>query len=375
MINKRKKADKKKYIGVDIFSGAGGMSLGASMAGIHTAVAVEYDKFAADSFVHNHPGSRMINDDIRKIKPAELVSKTPFILFGGPPCQGFSTSNTKTRNTENENNSLFEEFIRFVRALKPSWVVFENVEGFSFFEEGKVALELEKRLSALGYDCKSKVLCAADYGVPQKRNRFFLVGNRVGKKFDFPKPHKKIVTVFDAIKDLPKLENGAAILALPYKAKADNPYLKLMRRKSRLSRQNLVSRNQDYVIERYKHIKPGQNWEAIPAELMTNYKDKNNCHSGIYRRLSPKKPSVVISNYRKNMLIHPSEHRGLSVREAARIQSFPDKFIFQGTINYIQQQIGNAVPPLLAKAIFKEIVRCNEAKPKAKKKTKTILKK
>lgn len=357
----------KKYTGVDIFSGAGGMSLGAAMAGIHTTVAVEYDKHAADSFIHNHPGSQMINGDIRKINPKNLVSETPFILFGGPPCQGFSTSNTKTRNSENENNSLFEEFIRFVKALKPYWVVFENVEGFSFFEDGKVAEELDKRLSALGYNCTPKVLCAADYGVPQKRNRFFLVGNRVGKKFEFPKPQKETVSVFDAIKDLPELENGSSILSLPYKTVADNPYLKLMRQKSKSSEQNFVSRNQDYVIERYKHIKPGQNWQAIPEELMANYKNKNNCHSGIYRRLNPEIPSVVISNYRKNMLIHPSQHRGLSVREAARIQSFPDKFIFQGTITHIQQQIGNAVPPLLAKAIFQKIILTDKEKPKSKK--------
>lgn len=355
-----------EYKGIDIFSGAGGMSLGASMAGIKTSVAIEYDKNAADSFIYNHPDTQMINADIRKINPNSLISETPFILFGGPPCQGFSTSNTKTRNTKNENNSLFEEFIRFVEALIPNWVVFENVEGFSFFDSGRVALELNKRLSDLGYNCIASVLCASDYGVPQKRNRFFLVGNRLGKKFEFPKAIEKRVSVNEAINDLPELENGASINSLPYKKKADNSYLKLMRKNSKSSKQNLVSRNKEYVIERYKYIKPGQNWKAIPEELMTNYKDKNNCHSGIYRRLNPKKPSVVISNYRKNMLIHPTQHRGLSVREAARIQSFPDKFIFQGSMTHIQQQIGNAVPPLLAKAIFQQIIRTDKAKTKIK---------
>lgn len=353
-----------RYKGVDIFSGAGGMSLGAAMAGIHTVVAVENDKHAAESFIYNHPESLMINDDIRKINARNLVRDTPFVLFGGPPCQGFSMSNTKTRNIDNINNSLFEEFIRFVAELNPYWVVFENVEGFESFDDGRVALELENRLLALGYSCSAAVLCAADYGVPQKRNRFFLVGNRVGKEFKFPKPHKKQVSVRDAIKDLPRLENGASAYELPYISKADNAYLKLMRKKSKASTQNFVSRNQDYVIERYKHIKPGQNWRAIPDELMTNYADKNNCHSGIYKRLNPKEPSVVISNYRKNMLIHPYQNRGLSVREAARIQSFPDKFTFQGTLMHIQQQIGNAVPPLLAKAIFKKIIAEHNADSK-----------
>ena len=129
-----------------------------------------------------------------------------------------------------------------------------------------------------------------------------------------------------------------------------------MRKRSKDATQNFVSKNADYIIERYKYIKPGQNWKAIPEELMSNYKDKNNCHSGIYRRLKEHEPSVVISNYRKNMLIHPLQDRGLSVREAARLQSFPDDFIFEGTIHYIQQQIGNAVPPLLAESIFRKIL-------------------
>jgi len=133
-----------------------------------------------------------------------------------------------------------------------------------------------------------------------------------------------------------------------------------MRQNSDKSTQNYVSRNQTYVIERYKYIKQGQNWKAIPDELMQNYKDKNNCHSGIYKRLEADKPSVVIANYRKNMLIHPYQDRGLSVREAARLQSFPDDYFFEGSIMHIQQQIGNAVPPLLGKAIFAQIINLHE---------------
>ena len=120
--------------------------------------------------------------------------------------------------------------------------------------------------------------------------------------------------------------------------------------------QNYVSKNKDYVIERYSYIGQGQNWRSIPIYLMNNYKNSQNCHSGIYKRLDPNKPSVVISNYRKNMLIHPFQNRGLSVREAARLQSFPDNFLFEGSIMKIQQQIGNAVPPLMAEAIFTKIL-------------------
>ena len=130
----------------------------------------------------------------------------------------------------------------------------------------------------------------------------------------------------------------------------------MMRLGTKKARQNYVSRNADYVIERYSYIKQGQNWRAIPDSLMQNYANKNNCHSGIYKRLRADMPSVVISNYRKNMLIHPFQDRGLSVREAARLQSFPDNFIFKGSLMRIQQQIGNAVPPLLAKAVFEKIL-------------------
>jgi DNA (cytosine-5)-methyltransferase 1 len=149
---------------------------------------------------------------------------------------------------------------------------------------------------------------------------------------------------------------------LPYRcyAKEASEYAQLMRHGSRTSKQNYVSKNADYVIERYKHIGQGKNWKAIPEELMQNYANKANCHSGIYKRLNPNEPSVVISNYRKNMLIHPYQDRGLSVREAARLQSFPDKFIFKGTLMHIQQQIGNAVPPLLAKAVFERILEYGE---------------
>mgnify|MGYP000001884578 FL=1 len=129
-----------------------------------------------------------------------------------------------------------------------------------------------------------------------------------------------------------------------------------MRKGSIESKQNFVSKSNDLVMQRYKYIGQGENWRAIPESLMRNYSDKTRCHSGIYKRLKANCPSVVISNYRKSMLIHPYQDRGLSVREAARLQSFPDTFIFQGPHMSIQQQIGNAVPPLLSKAVMAQIL-------------------
>lgn len=341
---------------IDIFSGAGGMSIGATMAGIDVVIAVEYDKHAAASFKANHPNSEVITKDIREVT-FDKKYKKPFVLFGGPPCQGFSTSNTKTRNSENTNNSLFHEYIRQVKELKPEWFVFENVVGITSYDKGTVINRLEEEFLKLGYKTNWDVLTASDYGVPQNRNRFFMIGNRLNIDFIFPEKKEFRVTVKEAIEDLPTLKNGDLFDSKAYKKIVPNAYAKFMRGNSEKSLQNYVSRNRDYVLERYKHIKPGQNWKAIPEELMKNYTDTKNCHSGIYKRLDPNSPSVVIANYRKNMLIHPFENRGLSVREAARIQSFPDNFIFKGNLSFQQQQIGNAVPPLLAKAIFEQIIK------------------
>jgi len=350
-------------IGIDIFSGAGGMSLGAEWAGIKVAIAVENDIHAAETFTSNHPNTKLIIDDIRRVDSGTICKSAPFILFGGPPCQGFSLSNTKTRTDKNPNNSLFEEYIRIVKELRPEWVVFENVEGFQNFQHGQVAKNLYKILEELGYqNPQQRVLWASDYGVPQNRNRFFLVGNRIGINYEFPKPVQPKVSVWEAIYDLPSLKNGDLFEELSYTTNELNNYTKFMRRNSKLALQNFVSLNKEYVIERYKHIKPGQNWKAIPVEMMSNYSKLANTHSGIYKRLDPNLPSVVISNYRKNMLIHPFEDRGLSVREAARLQSFPDDFVFKGSLMYIQQQIGNAVPPLLAYELFKSIIEASNGR-------------
>jgi len=351
-----------RFNAIDIFSGAGGMSLGAMMSGLEIDVAIENNKAAAKTFKLNHPETEVICDDIRKVNTIDYKGDGVFALFGGPPCQGFSISNTKTRNEENKNNNLFNEFIRLVEETNPSWFVFENVEGIVSFGQGKVLNELRERFKKLGFKTNDKVLLASDYGVPQKRNRFFMVGNNLDIDFVFPEKYKKSVNIKQAINDLPSLWNGAFEYELPYKTGSMSEYAKLMRGTSKLSTQNYVSRNKDYVIERYKYIGVGENWQSIPTELMTNYSNTSNCHSGIYRRLHPDKPSGVIANYRKNMLIHPYENRGLSVREAARIQSFPDNFVFEGTLSEQQQQIGNAVPPLLAKALFDQIIKSTKEK-------------
>ncbi len=350
-----------KKVAVDIFSGAGGLSVGAKMAGIESILAIEYDIHAANTYKRNHKKTKVLNQDIKNVNPLEHTSKSPFILFGGPPCQGFSSANTKTRNLNNPNNWMFKEYIRFIKDLEPEWFLFENVVGFKSFNNGKFAKEVEKELSDIGYETNSNILCASDFGVPQKRKRFFIIGNKSGKKFDFNSlKEQDKVNVKDAIYDLPSLENGEQLMSANYKYEANNPYLRIMRKNSKKALQNIVSRNKKHILERYKYIKQGQNWEAIPKQLLNNYSSTNNMHSGIYKRLDENQPTVTIANYRKSMLIHPTEDRGLSLREAARLQSFPDDFIFEGPLSFQQQQVGNAVPPLLSKAIFDKILEYGE---------------
>lgn len=335
------------------------MSLGAAAAGIDVQVVVEADKWASATYEANHlPKYGVFSEDIRKFTPIELENTNePLVVFGGPPCQGFSTSNQKTRNATNQNNWLFSEFLRVVKHYMPEWVVFENVKGILETEGGMFVDEIASSLSSMGYEVQYQLLSAADFGVPQNRARFFLVASLDGIQFSFPKPlSKSKVTVKQALSDLPALENGASKCQLEYPRRSRSHYAQLLRNGSKYVYNNLVTRNSPLIIERYKHIPQGGNWENIPDHLMENYKDKFRCHTGIYKRLEENKPSVVIGNFRKNMLIHPTENRGLSVREAARLQSFPDSFIFTGSIGFQQQQVGNAVPPMLAKAVFGELV-------------------
>ncbi len=336
------------------------MSLGAHWAGIDVRIAVEADPHAAATFARNHVGVEVINrpiQEVHSIKPG--AERGPLIVFGGPPCQGFSTSNQRTRSSNNPLNWLFEDYVRIVRKLMPDWVLFENVPGMIVTEGGRFTEAVLDEFARLRYKVSSYILNAADFGVPQRRSRLFIVANLQGIEVGSPAPSKTKVTVRDAIADLPILRNGASVDELPYRSPASSQYARALRRRSQKCRNHLVSRNAPAILERYKHVPQGGNWNDIPGALMSTYADRERCHTGIYRRLAYDEPSVVIGNFRKNMLIHPTQNRGLSVREAARLQSFPDDFIFTGSVGFQQQQVGNAVPPLLALRVFEAILRAS----------------
>jgi DNA (cytosine-5)-methyltransferase 1 len=348
-------------IGIDLFSGAGGMALGAKMAGIYVQTAVECDLHAAATYAHNFPGTHLITSDIRQIKKFSINSfKKQTVIFGGPPCQGFSTSNQRTRSAENPSNWLFREFARAVNICKPDWIVFENVKGLLETENGLFLDKIIKSFKKLGYAVSYGVLNAADFGVPQYRSRLFVLGSLHGIELPLPTPQSRAyISVDDAIADLPSLSNGMSYDWLDYKSAPKSNYAKVMREGMTKSPNHLVTKSATHIIKRFQYVPQGGNWENIPVRLMKNYTNSTRCHTGIYHRLKAAEPSIVIGNYRKNMLIHPYEHRGLSVREAARLQTFPDWFEFKGSIGFQQQQVGNAVPPLLAKAIFKQIIKAS----------------
>jgi DNA (cytosine-5)-methyltransferase 1 len=364
-------------IAIDLFAGAGGMSLGFEKAGFHIAQAVEQDARAAATYRHNNPGVDLIEDDIRNVDPIECLRRRGLrpgdatALIGGVPCQGFSESNRRTRTSANEQNHLYREYVRFLAAVMPAWFVIENVAGLRTMEQGVILKRIVNDCEALGYAVNWDELNAAEFGVPQIRRRIFIIGNRIGATITFPdathgscrNPH---ATVRQALSDLPLLKNGSSTDRKPY---ARSSRLSRYQRAMRSSMNgtgtvqgNFVSRSADIIIQRYRHIGKGKNWEAIPEELMQNYLDASRCHTGIYHRLEWDKPSKVIGNFRKNMLIHPQQHRGLSVREAARLQSFPDDYEFIDSIGFQQQQVADAVPPLLAEAVARCIVRAERAR-------------
>ncbi len=354
-----------KLTAIDLFAGAGGLSLGFSKAGFNIVLALDNDADACRTYRKNNKkdNGEVLTEDIGKVnfvsklRELGLTKGEIDIVLSGAPCQGFSASNKKTRSLKNPKNLLFKNFVRAVKEIYPKWILFENVSGIISFEKGRIVQIINDNLEDIGYSCKWDILNATDYGIPQVRRRFFLVGNRMGVDFAFPsRTHgngkRPYITVRDAIYDLPVLQNGNRDDVMPYRHNSPNisEYQREMRMgySRRNCANNQVSKNNDLVVKRYSFIPQGGNWGDIPAYLMENYRDTNNCHSGIYRRLKWDEPSIVIGNFRKNMLVHPEQDRGLSVREAARLQSFPDWYIFQGGLVSQQQQVADAVPPTLA---------------------------
>lgn len=350
---------------IDLFCGAGGLSEGFHSAGFEIVFLNDIDKSALLTASKNHPKARTFLGGIEFLSKDQIESalgeESPKMdgIIGGPPCQGFSMANQQSRFIDNPKNHLFKHFVRLVWEIKPSFFLMENVEGLLNMAKGKIVAEIIKAFRDIGYEVDTNVLLASDFGVPQSRRRVVFIGNRIERKNVFPEKEikkKKYLTVWDAISDLPEVPPGFKKEEIEYNKAPQNTYQKNLRRKASKIYNHITTRHSKKVLKRLKHIPPGGNWKDIPLQLLDDYKDVTRTHSSVYKRLSPEEPAITISNFRKSMILHPFQDRIISVREAARIQSFPDKYFFYGTINQKQQQVADAVPPVMSKAIAKTVL-------------------
>lgn len=371
---------------VDLFSGAGGIALGLLNAGYDVRLCSDLSEACEATHHRNFPDIPFIRRDIHDISGADVMEAAGLrpgeldLLIGGPPCQGFSILGR--RELWDPRNGLFREFIRIGRELRPKVMVIENVTGLATLEGGAVLDELGRVFRRAGYVPDCAELLAAQYGVPQMRWRMFFVGWRedLGRSGGFPLPtHGRtgigelvpnrtvgpedsagFVTIEEAIGDLPPVEAGA--ITKMYDRRPQSLYQKAMRRGAPKRLENhYAPRLSPQNIERIRFLKPGDDWRALPHELLPSGMQRalRKDHTRRYRRMVwDGVARSIITRFRdpkSGEYIHPEQHRTISIREAARIQSFPDWFVFEKGYSEQYEQVGNAVPPLLARAVGAEL--------------------
>lgn len=336
---------------VDLFCGIGGFSYGFEMnKEFKTILGIDAWDVALNTFKKNHTETNIENNDIRELKSEfwKEYENEVDVVIAGPPCQGFSMSGK--RDLLDERNNLFIEVIRIVEQIKPKVVVIENVLGLLSMKSSEgipVKDDIELRLKELGYFVESKVLLASEYGVPQNRKRVIFIASLIDN-VTFPEPSHGInkldvVTVGDALGNIP---NGE----IKY-TESTNDYQYLMKGRSDILNHEPINHAAN-IVKRMNSIPQGGNWQDIPLELGQG----GGKHSNNYRRLKNDQPSITIKHVSKSMMIHPLYDRTPTVREVARLQSFDDNFEITGTKYNQHQQLANAVPPLLGKAIGKTIL-------------------
>ena len=348
---------------IDLFSGCGGLSLGFIQAGYSVDRAVEFDPAIAETYKQNHPGVNIIVDDIKNIDSAGVFKeKDAEVIIGGPPCQGFSMAGARIRHgfIDDPRNYLFKHYFNVVRTVKPKVFVMENVKGMKNMQGGKIFREILDIFSdpdmtdGKPYYLYHKVVKAIDFGIPQKRERLVIIGTTTpGIWFDklWLETQAEIseeyssffdmVTVRDAICNLPEVTVDGVI---------ENPspqteYQRYLASAGKTIANHTKSNHSAKAVERMSQIGNGQNFTNLDEEI-------NSVHSGSYGRLCWDEPAATITTRfdtpAGGRFIHPVENRTLSPREAARIQSFPDDFMFYGARREISRQIGNAVPPKIS---------------------------
>jgi DNA (cytosine-5)-methyltransferase 1 len=334
---------------LDLFCGCGGLSLGFEKAGINILLGIDAWQDAITTFNYNHKNSQGLCADLSTLNPKDVESnlnnKSVDIIIGGPPCQGFSVAGK--RIIDDERNKLYKNFVRFVDYFKPKAFVMENVPNILSIGDGIVRDAIVKDFSDLGYKVVYKVLTASDYGTPQNRRRAIFVGLKNGADFSFPeKSVSNLTTSFEALSDLPEnsLTDGS-----DYPIAPNCDYQKFMRKDSSKVYNHEITEHNEKTKKIIALVPDGGNYKNLPSELQQTRK----VHIA-WTRLNSQKPSFTIDTGHRHHF-HYKWNRIPTVRESARIQSFPDDFIFLGSKTSQYKQVGNAVPPLMAEAIAKKI--------------------
>ena len=343
---------------LDLFCGAGGLSYGFEKAGFKVLLGIDNDEKALETFEKNHKGARSICGDItnisydKDIRPF-LKGKSIDVIVGGPPCQGFSLSGP--RNFNDPRNKLYLSYIRLVKEIHPKVFVIENVPGLVSLFKGEVKDNILKTFTEMGYNVQCKVLCAADYGVPQNRKRVVFVGTAKGiKSFEYPAVLAERVSCEMALSDVPSLENEIGGDVQSYRTIAQNDYQKLMRQNSKSVLNHVAANHSDKVKQIIALVPDGGNYKDLPEEL----RNTRNFHVA-WTRFNSSLPAPTIDTGHRHHF-HYKYNRVPTVRECARLQSFPDDFVFLGNKTQQFRQVGNAVPPLMAKAIALQVKKILE---------------
>ena len=355
---------KRKYNCVELFAGSGGLGTGFAESGFNIISANDIWAPAGETYVANHPNVKYIVKDIAQLTGDELLEGTGYskkdvdVIIGGPPCQGFSTLGK--RFIDDPRNKLFKEYVRLVDDIKPKFFVMENVSGILSMEGGKVLENILKSFDDIGYKLEYKLLNAAEYGVPQQRERTIFIGTRTNVKIKYPKKthsltgkegFKPALTLWDAIGDLPQSDDKEIT---SYTTEPQNDYQKKIRNGATKLVNHKPPTHNDKAKNMMKYIPMGKSaWDVkdkIPNEFMPT-----SGYGNTYARLNANEPGMTITRnfacISSSRCIHPYLNRGLTAREAARIQSYPDNYIFKGTKSDIHLQIGNSVPPILGSKI------------------------
>lgn len=360
----------KPYNVIDLFCGCGGFSKGFEEAGYNIRFGIDMWKDAVVTYNHNFPNAAVMNEDITKVsgkdilKAAKLKKDEVDVIIGGPPCQGFSVSGK--RMIDDERNKLYKSYVQIVSELKPKVFVMENVPGLVRLFKGQVGEQVKEDFTNIGYTVGMQILSADNYGVPQQRKRVFFVGVRddlvkKGMEYQYPIPFMgqgtdvPAWTCKDAISDLDFVPDDRVLGEdLPYAIPAQNDYQRSMREGSRSVLNHSITIHNAKTKEIIAMVPDGGNYKDLPEELWSTRK----VHIA-WTRMDSRKPCFTIDTGH-NHHFHYKENRVPTVRESARIQSFPDTFEFIGIKTSQLKQVGNAVPPLLAKAVAESILKLFE---------------